>query len=172
MITWKSRFSHDATESKVYILCIITIRSSVYHYAPKTLIFDAFFPLKIASNLHIWCNFKWKSRFYHDAPKMCIFHALLRGKAGVFMISQKTVYICYILTGRSRFSQDSQDKMYFCCFITLKSRFFSLAQKRVSNAVLCKKLPEMCIFHAVYVNKQVFSCHDRKTHDYLMHSYI
>ena len=73
------------------------------------------------------------------------------------MTSQNTVYICYILTGRSRFSQDSQDKMYFCCFITLKSRFFSLAQKSVSHAVLCKKLPKMCIFHAVYVNKQVFS---------------
>ena len=39
--TWKSWFSHDATENKAYIWCIITFRSRFSHDAPKTHIFDA-----------------------------------------------------------------------------------------------------------------------------------
>ena len=41
IITFRSRFSHDATVNKVYIWCIITFRNRCPHDAPKTLIFDA-----------------------------------------------------------------------------------------------------------------------------------
>ena len=41
IITWKSRFSHDVTENKVYTRCIITFQSRFSHDAPNTLIFVA-----------------------------------------------------------------------------------------------------------------------------------
>ena len=39
LITWKSRFSHYATENDVYIWCIITFRSRFSHDASKSLVF-------------------------------------------------------------------------------------------------------------------------------------
>ena len=73
--TWKSRFSHDATENKAYICCIDTFRSRFSHDAQRL--------------LYIWCIITWRSKFSHDAPKRCKFAALLRGKAGFFMTRQK-----------------------------------------------------------------------------------
>ena len=128
IITWKSRFSHDATENKVCIWCI-TFRSRFSHYAPKTLIFDAllrgkagFFMVRQKGahllhyyvkkqafswrpkNSYIWCINTWKSRISRDA-------------------TENKVYISCIFTIRSRFSHDAQKNSYIWCIITWKSRF-------------------------------------------------
>ena len=109
--TWKSRFSHDVTENKVYTRCIITFQCRFSHDAPNTLIFDALLRGKAgflmirqksanllpyyvskqvfswcAKNSYIWCNITWKSRFSCDAPKTLTFDALLRGKTGFLMM--------------------------------------------------------------------------------------
>ena len=62
--TWKSRFSHDATEKK----CTF---DALLRFVPVFLM--------TRQNSYI------RSRFSHDVPKTLIFVALIRGKAGFLM---------------------------------------------------------------------------------------
>ena len=127
IITWKSRFSHDATENKLYTRCIITFQSRFSHDAPNTLKFDALLRLKAGflrmrqksanllpyyvekqvfswrtKNSYIWCIITRKSRFSHDAPKRCKFVAMLRRKAGFLMMHQNLMFYA-LLRGKAGF---------------------------------------------------------------------
>ena len=75
IITWKSRFSHDATQNRLHIWCIITLRSRFSNDAPKLLYFIHYYTEKQV--------FSWRA-------KRCKFVALLSGKAGVLMTRPKT----------------------------------------------------------------------------------
>ena len=153
IITWKSRFSHDATENKVYTRCIITWKSRFSHDAPNTLIFDALLRVKAGflkmrqksanllpyyvekqvfswrtKNSYIWCIITWKNRFSHDAPKRCIFVAMLRRKAGFLMTRQILLYLMHYYVKKQVFSRCAK-KVQICCLITWKSRFSHDAPK-------------------------------------------
>ena len=136
-----------------YIWCIITWKSRFSHDAPKRCKFVALLHGKQvlswrAKKVQICCIITWKSRFSHDAPKRCKFVALLLGKAGfpmthqkllnlmhyyvekqVFSWRAKKVQICCMITWKSRFSHDAQKKVHNCCIITWKSRFSNDAPK-------------------------------------------
>ena len=93
LIRGKSRFSHYATENKVYIWCIISFQSRFSHGAPKTLIFDALI--------------REKAGFLMTRPKNpWLFDALLRFKAS-FLITRQNVYISCFTMWKSRFSPDA-----------------------------------------------------------------
>ena len=55
--TWKSRFSHEATENKVYIWCIYAWKSMFSHVATE-------------NKMYIWCIITFRSMFSHYAPKL------------------------------------------------------------------------------------------------------
>ena len=146
--TWKSRFSHDATENNVYIWCIITFRSKFSHDAPKNYYLihyyleKQFFSWRAKNSYiwcintwksrfsrdapkyaYIWCINTWKSRFSHDAPKRFSFVALLRGKAGFLMTRQKGAHLMQYYVEKQFFSWRTK-KSYIWCINTWKSRFY------------------------------------------------
>ena len=145
IITWKSRFSHDATESKVYILCIITIRSSVYHYAPKILYLVRYFHLK----LH----------------KICIFDAISSEKAGFIMTRPKCAYFMHYYVEKQVFSWQAKKRCIFVTFLRVEAGFlkilktrcisvallrwkagFSLLRKKVYLMQFCVKSCQRCVY--------------------------
>ena len=92
--TWKSMFSHDATENKVYICCIDTFRSRFSLDAQKLLYLMQYYVEEQvfswrAKKVQICCIFTWKSRFFHDTPKTLIIDAFIREKAGFLMTRPK-----------------------------------------------------------------------------------
>ena len=161
IITWKSRFSHDATPNKVYIWCIITLRSRFY---------------MTRQNSYIWCIITRKSRFSHDTSKTLIFDSLLRRKAGFLMTRQKRAnllhyyvekqvflwraknsYIWYIISWKSKFSHDAtENKVHIWCIITFRSRFSHDEPKtlifdaslRGKAGFLVTRPKTKCTFHA------------------------
>ena len=151
IITFRSRFSHDATVKKVYIWCIITFRSRFPHDAPKTLIFDALL--------------REKSRFSHDAQKRCKFDALLRGKAGFLMMCQKLLYLMHYNVEKQVFSWRAK-KVLICCIMTFRSRsrfshdmlktliFDAILHRKARFLMTCQENANLLPY---YVEKQVFS---------------
>ena len=112
--TWKSRFSHDPTENNVYIWCIFTFRSRFSRDALKTLIFVAL--------LHV------KAGFLMTCLKGCKCNALLRGKAGFLMMRQNFIFDA-LISGNAGFHDATENKVYICCIGTFRSRFSHDAQR-------------------------------------------
>ena len=151
IITWKSRFSHDATENS-YIWCIITKRKKFVGVLRRRAGF-----LMTHQNL--------------------IFDALIREKACFLMTRQKGA--CCIIMFRSRFSHDAtQNKVYIWCIITFRSRFsYDVPKTLIFNAFLHGKAGFLMtrqkganLVH-YYVEKQVFSWRDPKQSVHLMYYY-
>ena len=100
LIRGKAGF-HDATENKVYIWCIITLRSRFSRDAPKTLYLMHYY---VEKQVFLWRTKKVQYccitiRFSHDTPKTLIFNALIRGKAGFIITRPKTIHTFDALAG-------------------------------------------------------------------------
>ena len=183
IIAWKSSFSHDAPKtlifdtlsrgkagylmthpkganllhyyvSKQFFSWRAKKGANLLHYYVSKQIFS-----RCAKNSYIWCTITWKRRFSHDTPKRCKFVALFREKAG-FLMTHQNSYISCIYTWKSRFSHDATKT------------------KCTSDALLCfvvdfllKRQKPLYLMH-YYVDKQVFSWHDRKQNVHLMHYYV
>ena len=146
LITWKSRFSHDTTENKMYIWWIITFRSRFSHDAPKTLVVDALVQ-KGANLLEFYVEeqvFSWRTKISYiwcinmTRPKTkYTLDALIRFVAGFLMTSQILLYLCE----KSRFSHDVP-----------KMAGFLMTWLKGTNLL------------QYYVSKQVFSWHVKKAY--------
>ena len=128
IITWKSRFSHDATQNKLHIWCIITLRSRFSHDAPKLLYFIHYYTGK---QVFSWrdksCKFvallRGKAGFLITQPKAkCTFDALLRFVAGFLMKHQKVLYLIHYYVEKQGFSWRTKNVQIYW-IITRKSRF-------------------------------------------------
>ena len=154
------------TENKVYTRCIITFQSRFSHDTPKTLIFDAFL--------------RGKTGFLMTWPKTkCIFDALLRFKAGFLVTRQKLLHLMHCYVEKQVFSWCAK-KVQICCIITWKSRFSHARPKtkciqdallRFKAGFLMTRQTLLYLMH-FYVEKQVFSWHNRELSVYLMHYYV
>ena len=103
--------------------------------------------------------------FSHDTPKTLIFDALIRGKACFLMMRPKTkCTFDALIRGKACFLMMRQN-LYICCIITWKSRFSHYAPKRckfvallrVKAGFLMTQPRTKCIFDALLCFKQVFS---------------
>ena len=133
--TWKSMFSHDATENKVYICCIDTFRSrfsldvqrllylmqyyveeqvffmtrqkgaNLLHYYVEKQVFSWH-----AKNSYNWCIYTWKGRFSHDS-------------------TEKPRTIWCVITFKSKFSRDTQKTFIFLALLCGKAGFLLMHQK-------------------------------------------
>ena len=112
-ITWKNRFSHDASKTFIFD-ALIRGKAGFFMTRPKPkCTFDAFFVAGfLTKNSYICCIITWKSRFSLEAPKRCKFAALLRGIAGFPMTHQKLLYLMHEYC-ESRFSHEAtENKVY------------------------------------------------------------
>ena len=143
--TWKSRFSHDATENKVYIWCNFTFRSRFSRDATKTLIFDA-----------LLCG---KAGFLMTRQKGAnLLHYYVEKQ--VFAWRAKKVQLCCIITWKSRFSHYTPERCSLLHYYVEKHDFAWCDRKQsvhfVSKQVFSWRAKTL-ILDAYYVAKQVFS---------------
>ena len=146
--TWKSRFSHDATENKAYICCIDTFPSRFSHDAQRLLYLMHYYVEEQvfswrAKKVQICCIITWKSRFFHDAPKTLIIDALIREKAGFLMTRPKKPGLYDALLRLKASFLVTRLKRYISCFTMWKSRFSPNAPK-----------VKMCMLMYYFVVKQ------------------
>ena len=126
IITWKSRFSHDAPK-KCKFIALLRVKAgflmtcqkgaNLLHYYLEKQVFS--WRAKI---VYILCIISWKSRFSHDTPKRCKFVAFLSGKAGFLMTRQKGANLLHYFVEKQVFSWRAKIS-YILCIITCKSRF-------------------------------------------------
>ena len=155
---------------KVQICCLITWKSKFSHDAPKTLIFDALLRGKAGllmsrqtganllqyyiskqvfswhtKNSYIWCIISLKSRFSHDVPKKCNFFCIFTFRSRFsHNATVNKVYIWCIITFRSRFPHDAPNTLIFDALLRGKAGFL-MKHKKGAN-----------LMH-YYVEQQVFS---------------
>ena len=129
IITWKSRFSHDVPKTLIFDVLkrgkagILMTRQKLKCTFDALLRFVAGFLLTRQKLLHFMHNYvekqgfswhakkvqiccinKFRSRFSHDVPKRCKFVALLRRKAGFFMMRQNLLYFMHYYVEKQVFS--------------------------------------------------------------------
>ena len=173
IITWKSRFSHDAPK-KCKFVTLLRVKAGFLMMRQKG-----------ANLLHYYLEkqvFSWRA-------KTLIFYALFRGKAGFLMTRQKGANLLHYYVSKQFFSW-SAEKVQICCIITWKSRFSHDVPKTLIFDVLKREKagflmtrPKLkCTFDALlrfvagfllmrqkllyfmhyYVEKQVFSWRAKK----------
>ena len=154
IITWKSRFSHDAPKRCSFVALLpgkadfLRTRqnsANLVHYYAEKQVFSRRNRKQSANLLHynvLKQVFSWRA-------KTLIFDALRRGKAGFLMTRQKGAHLLHyyldkqifswhakkvqiwcIITRKSRFSHDAtENKVQICCIIMFWSRFSHDAPK-------------------------------------------
>ena len=148
IITWKSRFSHDASK-RCSFDALLRGKAVFLMTRQKSLIFDALI--------------RGKAGFLMTRPKtMCTFDALLRFVAGFLMTRQKT-YIWYIITKKSSFSHNAPKTLIFDALIRRKAGFLARQNTLIFDALLRVKACFLMtrqkganLLH-YYVSKHVFS---------------
>ena len=152
LITWKSRFSHDAPKRckfvallrrKAGFLMMCQKGANLLHYYVEKQVFSWH-----VKKVQICCITTFRSSLSHDAPKRCKFIALLRRKAGFLMTRQNLLYLMHNYVEKQVFSWHAK-KVQISCIITFRSRFSHDA-------------PKTLIFDQYYVEKQVFSWRAKK----------
>ena len=153
IITWKSRFSHDALKRCKFVAlqrvkaeflmtqpwtkCIfdalrfvagvlITRQKHLYliHYHVEKQVFSW-----CAKKVQIYCIITWKAGFLMTRPKIkCTFDALLRRKAGFLMTRQKLLYLLHYYVEKQVFPWHAKIS-YIWWINTWKSRFYHYATK-------------------------------------------
>ena len=127
IITWKSRFSHDAPKRCKFV-ALLRGKAGFLMMQPKTkCIFDALLRFEAGflitrQNSYIWCIITWKGRVSHDTPKRCKVVALLRLEAGFLMTRQKLLYLMHYNVEKQVFLWCAK-KVQICCINTFRSRF-------------------------------------------------
>ena len=152
IITWKSRFSHDAPKRWKFVAFLsgkpgflVTRQkgANLLHYYVERQVSSW-----RAKKVQICCIFKWKSTVSRDAPKRCKFVAFYVEKQ-VFSWRSKKVQICCIFRWKRRLSRDAPKWCKFVAFLIGKAGCLVTRQKGAN------------LLH-YFVEKQVFSWRDRK----------